>query len=358
MSFPLVLLSFKILILGTIENNSLDAGSFHIYLHSNKMMFMGATLSLVNILVAAYRYNERLTGRPVALLVGVPFLLATILFRIIGFGLLLSFFDEAWIFLCLGIMFAMSAISVQLASNLTICGRIFRGVFGDFDESGSGSPERKSSIFSSFLLTLGGVFLPVGYTRDQRLGHVSGRGWRLILVNCVGSLAILSTVMSTAVVQYIPNTVVVQQLVDMVMKMAAMEVTIKTSGKEIKFDLPQTRMSMFAEDPVRGSLTLSRHDMIYISYIMPAFLCLLVLPFTILRIILLGWDCRLERSRDEQDIFSERRRVSSSRSCCAVLWSVSALMSFTLLASLVVGVWVLCTVLAHVQPMEAVHEEI
>ena len=57
-------------------------------------------------------------------------------------------------------------------------------------------------------------------------------------------------------------------------------------------------------------------------------------------------------------IFAIFRRVSSSRSCCAVLWSVSALMSFTLLASLVVGVWVLCTVLAHVQPMEAVHEEI
>ena len=47
----------------------------------------------------------------------------------------------------------------------------------------------------------------------------------------------------------LPNAlagILVQQLVDMVMKMAAMEVTIKTSGKEIKFDLPQTRMSMFA----------------------------------------------------------------------------------------------------------------
>ena len=43
---------------------------------------------------------------------------------------------------------------------------MLRGVFGDFDESGSGSPERKSSIFSSFLLSLGGVFLPVGYTRS------------------------------------------------------------------------------------------------------------------------------------------------------------------------------------------------
>lgn len=353
MSFPLVILSFKTILLGSMENNSIDAGSFHIHIYENKFMFVAASVSLLNMLVAAYQYNERLTGRPVAVLVGIPFLFSTILFRIIGLGLLFSLFEEAWIFLCLGIMFAMSAISVQLASNFTICGRIFRSVFGD--HGSSSSPEKKSSIFSSLLLSLAGVILPVGYCRDARLGHVSGRGWRLILVNSVGSMAILCTVISQAIVQYIPNTISGQQIVSMMMNLAEMEVTIKTQGKEITLDLPKTQLTMLAGNPLRGSLTLSHHDDIYISYIVPALFCMLVLPFTLLRIILLGWDCRLERSRDEQDIFSERRRsgVSSGRSCCAVMWSISALMSFTTLTSLVAGVWTLCTVLAHVQPIQS-----
>ena len=53
---------------------------------------------------------------------------------------------------------------------------------------------------------------------DTKLGHVTGRGWRLILVNAIGAVAILCTVVSTAIVQYVPNSFSGREKIDILVK--------------------------------------------------------------------------------------------------------------------------------------------
>ncbi len=53
---------------------------------------------------------------------------------------------------------------------------------------------------------IGLVSIYICFNSDVKMGHVTGRGWRLILVNAVGAVVILCTVVSTAIVQYVPNT--------------------------------------------------------------------------------------------------------------------------------------------------------
>lgn len=357
MSFPLLLISMNTLIMSIFVKNSVDAGLFHRHIYDNKMQFAASTLSFLNLLITAYRYNERLTSRPVAILVGFPFIFSNILFRIIGFSLLFSLFEPMWIVLCLGIMFGMSAISVQLSSNYTICGRMFRAAFGD----SSVEDEKKCSIFNSLLLSIGGVILPVGYASDTKLGHVTGRGWRLILVNAIGAVAILCTVVSTAIVQYVPNKFSVKALISTFLQMNEMEISIRTGGKEISMAMPKHQIQVLADGPAQATFSVSHHDDIIMSYLVPAFLCLLVIPFTILRIILIGWDCRMERQllnvEDEIDSYQinsrqHKRYATHGRSCCAVLWSISSLMSFTGLITLSMAVYVFCSFLTHIEPLD------
>jgi len=353
MSYPLIIISFKTVLLEALENDIVDTGLVHKQIHEQKFQFIATIISLCNLIVAAYRYNERSTGRAVAVLVGIPFLVSNIIFRLIGFTFLVSFFEAVWILLCLCIMLAMSALSVQVSSKYTICGRVARAVcvFGDDDPR---SDEKKPSMGSSLLLSIGGVLLPLGYTRDCNLGHVMGRGWRLILGNTVGTMAILSTVISRAIVMYIPNTVSVRSLVNMFINMAAMEVTVRTGGKEMVMKVPETQVKIIADTPLETNISLNHHDDIYISYIVPAALCLLCIPFTLLRILLVGWDCRLERYVEDDDFYPERNRnASSARSCCAVLWSISALLSFIILTIFLLGLLIYGSILAHVEPISA-----
>jgi len=357
MSFPLLLVSMNTLIMSMLQNNSVDAGLFHRHVYENKLQFAASTISFLNLIITAYRYNERLTSRPVAILVGFPFIFSNILFRIICFSLLFSLFEPMWIVLCLGILFGMSAISVQLSSNYTICGRLFRAVFGD----NSVDDEKRCSIFNSLLLSIGGVILPVGYASDTKLGHVTGRGWRLILVNAIGAVAILCTVVSTAIVQYVPNSFSVKALVSTFLAMNEMEITLKTGGKEISVAMPKHQIQVIADGPAQATFSVSHHDDIIMSYLIPAILCLLVLPFTILRIILIGWDCRMERQllsvEEEIDSYQinsrqNKRYATAGRSCCAVLWSISSLMAFTSLITLTMTVYVFSSVLTHIEPLD------
>lgn len=363
MSLPLLIVSMNTLIMAMFEKNSIDAGLFHRHIYENKLQFAASTISFLNLLIAAYRYNERLTSRPVAILVGFPFIFSNLLFRVIAFSLLFSLFEPMWIVLCLGILFGMSAISVQLSSNYTICGRLFRAVFGDKTVE----DEKEISIFNSLLLSIGGVVMPVGYAGDVKMGHVTGRGWRLILVNAVGAVVILCTVVSTAIVQYVPNTFSVKALVSTFLAMNEIEISVRTGGKEISMQMPKTQISVLADGPAQASFSVSQHDDILMSYIVPTFLCLLVLPFTILRMMLIGWDCRMERQQlgagGERQLFYQddidsspssqnKRYASHGRSCCAVLWSISSLMAFTSLATLCMGLYIFSSYLTHIEPLD------
>ena len=58
-------------------------------------------------------------------------------------------------------------------------------------------------------------------------------------------------------------------------------------------------MTMDAEHPASYELTTSAHQDLLIALAVPMLLALLTLPFTLLRVILLGWNCSLARQKVE-----------------------------------------------------------
>ena len=56
-------------------------------------------------------------------------------------------------------------------------------------------------------------------------------------------------------------------------------------------------MTMDAEHPASYELTTSAHQDLLIALAVPMLLALLTLPFTLLRVILLGWNCSLARQK-------------------------------------------------------------
>merc|ERR1712080_805956 len=62
--------------------------------------------------------------------------------------------------------------------------------------------------------------------------------------------------------------------------------------------LPRTKMTMDAEHPASYELTTSAHQDLLIALAVPMLLALLTLPFTLLRVILLGWNCSLARQKE------------------------------------------------------------
>lgn len=350
MSAPLTILSLLTLITAAVEETSVDVGNLHRHMYENNLQLAAATLSLVNLVMASYRYNERVSGNPVGLLVGLPFILTSLSFRLVGLAVLFSFYDTAWICLSLGLLLSISCLSVQLASNFTLCGQLCRKLFGDF---GGNREKPESHVSSSLLLSLGGVLLPCGYNRDRQLGHSSGRGWRLIFLNWFGNLLVLSLVLSHAMSQYIPNTYTGLSSVNMQMVLPKTDITVRTGGTHLELQLPETFMSMLAGSPVKATISTSNHQDMILSIMLPVLLALLTLPFTILRIILLGWNCRLspmeeeglETDSGEELALSdtkEARRPSHSRNCCTVTWSLASMMAFTASLGIILMVYVFC----------------
>ena len=68
-------------------------------------------------------------------------------------------------------------------------------------------------------------------------------------------------------------------------------------GFNMRVVLPKTKMTMDAEHPASYELTTSAHQDLIIALIVPMLLALLTLPFTLLRVILLGWNCSLARQK-------------------------------------------------------------
>ena len=64
-----------------------------------------------------------------------------------------------------------------------------------------------------------------------------------------------------------------------------------------EYYFPRTKMTMDAEHPASYELTTSAHQDLLIALAVPMLLALLTLPFTLLRVILLGWNCSLARQK-------------------------------------------------------------
>ena len=152
----------------------------HRHLFSHSLQGLAATVSFLNLVISSLRFNERDTGRAVSLLVGFPFLLTNIGFRLLGFSLLFCYFDTVWIFLCLGLLFCISALSVQLAARESLCVRLCRSMVGDQPSNNTpGKDTVMDGVAGMVLISVANVLVPCGYS-------VTKRGWRLLFVCWTG----------------------------------------------------------------------------------------------------------------------------------------------------------------------------
>ena len=145
-------------------------------------------------------------------------------------------------------------------------------------------------------------------------------------------------------------------------------------GFNMRVVLPRTKMTMDAEHPASYELTTSPHQDLIIALAVPMLLALLTLPFTLLRVILLGWNCSLARQKvmtkhdkcfqkvnllsqewDGSDADSseegEEKRSGKSRNCLTVICGVSAMMLFTIILMVVVVLYIFLIIQSTSSPL-------
>lgn len=352
-SLPLTTLALLTLVRGTVDTEKVDMAMAHSHLFEHGLQTAAATVSLLNLLLAALRYNERQTGRAVSLLVGLPFLFTNLCLRLLGFALLFAYFDTLWILLFLGLHFCVSALAVQLGSGRTVCGRACRALLGVPGVEG----EREQGVLAALLLSLANTALPAGYNRDRRLGHCTGRSWSLVVVSWLGGLALHGLVIHQTILREIPNVYMGLAPVDMSMLMPKTGLAVHLpnamgGGFNVKLVLPETIMTMDAEHPASYELSTSHTQDMVVALALPLLLALLSLPFTVLRIILLGWNCSLSRQKEWMPMGLEEGegRASRSRNCLTVCCGVANMVLFTVILVVVVGIYVLVAIHSNTLP--------
>lgn len=352
-SFPLLIISLVSMVTATVGTEKVDMASLHSHLYTHNLQGLAATCSLANILISAIRFNERQTGRAVGLLVGLPFLFINIVVRVVGFSFLMAYFDSLWTLLFIGLHFCVSALGVQSGAGQTLCGRGCRTILGVERAAAAGSGP---GVIGSLFLSVANCFLPCGYNRDRKLGHCMGRSWRLVCVTWVGSLTLHGLVIHQTILAEVPNIYTGLAPVDMNMLMPKTGLAVNLpnlgGGFNVKLVLPQTQMTMDAEHPASYELSTSPQQDMLVALAVPFLLAFLTLPFTILRIILLGWDCNLSRHKEwkgQED--EENLKAGKGRNCLTVFCGVSGMLLFTNILMLVVLIYVFVIIQSLSNPL-------
>ena len=252
-SLPLIIFSLVTMLKATIGPEMVDMSDMHRHLFSHSLQGLAATVSFINLIISALRFNERDTGRAVSLLVGFPFLLTNIGFRLIGFSLLFCYFETVWIFLCLGLLFCISAISVQLTAKESLCVRLCKSMVGDQSPPrNAGKDTMMDGVAGMALVSVANVFVPCGYS-------VNSRGWRLlfvcwigndlisptkiIILSVLGSMFVHGVLMNQTIMSYVPNTYTGLAPVDMGMIIPktglAVNIPNMFGGVDIQLVLPR-----------------------------------------------------------------------------------------------------------------------
>jgi len=351
MSLPLVTFSIISLLQATVEEEKVVLEQLHGHLAGHSFQGLATTLSLVNILVSALRFSERETGGAVSLLVGLPFLATNIVFRLIGFTFLFAYFEPLWILLVLGMLFCISALSVQFGAGQSLCTTVCRKMLADVDQDPS-SYSRGPGLLACLLLSCANTLVPCGYSKDRRLGHVRASGSRLLLTSWLGSCLVLGLVINHCLSTEVPNVYTGLAGVDMsmIMPKTGLAVNLPHAGFDFRLILPKTKMTMEGDHPASYELYTSNTQDLVLALVVPLLLLLCTLPFAVLRCLLLDWDCALV-SRHKTGTDRELQRAGKSRNCATVMCGVSGMMTGTCLLAITVVVYVMVIIQSTSNPL-------
>ena len=118
--------------------------------------------------------------------------------------------------------------------------------------------------------------------------------------------------------------------------------------------LLRTEMKMAGDHPASYQVNTSHTQDLVAAIGIPLLLILLTVPFTILRVLLLGWNCALTRQSfpdQDEDEDLHMGKASRSRNCLTVCCGVAGMMMFTLLLVLVVTVYIFVILQSVTSPL-------
>ena len=113
-------------------------------------------------------------------------------------------------------------------------------------------------------------------------------------------------------------------------------------------------MKMAGDHPASYQVNTSHTQDLVAAIGIPLLLILLTVPFTILRVLLLGWNCALTRQSfpdQDEDEDLHMGKASRSRNCLTVCCGVAGMMMFTLLLVLVVTVYIFVILQSVTSPL-------
>ena len=133
------------------------------------------------------------------------------------------------------------------------------------------------------------------------------------MVGWMGTLMVHTLVIHHSIVSDVPNVYTGLAPVDMSMIMPktglAVNIPHMVGGVNLKLVLPQTKMTMEGEHPASYELQTSAQQDMMLAMLVPLLLAMFTVPFTILRMLLLGWNCTLAKQELEGDLEEEEEGV-------------------------------------------------
>ena len=240
-SVPLLIVNLYTLFDIMSVNNGLDISLLTNHLAEVNIHGLAALMSLFNVLRAASVFNERRTFTLLFVMIGYPYLLFTVLSRLLSLGIIVSFLDIWWtITLFIGLFLTNLSLYYVTRKEQRHRGRGHRQVQlkpvrGDIEEQiemrarmaedGSITTSSTSSLRGKVtwwtrnkgwitkklpkisLLSVCSSIIPVAYTNDLRSHHPQIKGGLFILLNYLFNTLWIGLALGFTIVNDVPNTI-------------------------------------------------------------------------------------------------------------------------------------------------------
>ena len=95
----------------------------------------------------------------------------------------------------------------------------------------------------------------------------------------------------------VPNMLTGLVPLDLLVVKPPVVVSQNLGGASYQVETPETHVGIVAKQPVAFEMTMDQYSDMVVALVLPLVLAMLTLPFTLLRLLLLGWDCNLTRNQ-------------------------------------------------------------
>jgi len=270
--------------------NQLEINELSHFMNENLMYLLSMLLSLFMLVISVHRYNERLTGSILSVLVTVPYTASTVAIRSIALALILSIYPISW--------------SCVLVTSLVL-GLLLVNLVGQISDKTEDEESEVScwkwlghvvyKLPGKIVKACVSIISPVEYNNDRLLSDTASHGSVLILLNYLLVMVGLCVGVATAVLYWVPNNytgLIMSGMRGWTIHVPEMPVIMKTDlGMEFRVKTQPKEMDLASAMNI-DIITDESLDMI-VSIALPGLMVLLTLPITLTRLALLGMECYL-----------------------------------------------------------------